>query len=497
MRKRTLLRVLTFVLTLCTSYSHAQQQCVTIRCNPYNSMNADVLSYLPTRINAACSYFLADDWTYSGTAGESRDLMRIDLSAIPNGATINSALLTLYADSTNGTGYYGSPMYGTGNAAYLRRVTETWVDATVNWNNQPATTTLNQVSLAQSTNTIQNYPNIDITAFVQNWVNNPAENYGMMLQLQNLSTLNSMTFCSGNYPDSTLWPTLVVCYTPASANCTTVIITADSTNSINNDVLSYLPTRVYAQGPYFLADDWTYSNTPGESRDVMKIDLSAIPGGATVNSALLNLYADSTNGTGDYGSPMYGTGNASYLRQVTSSWDGNTVDWNNQPTTTTANEVLLPQSTSAIENYLNIDITAFVQNWVSNPSQNYGMMLQIQTVAYLNSMTFCSGNYPDSTLRPTLAICYSVGAAISEVEEPAILNIFPNPTNSTINIQLQGGAGIDEVKLYNALGQQVLAEKAGQDKLLSLDVAQLPKGVYLAKVTDKSGKAFYGKEVVE
>jgi len=274
--------IVSLILSLLVMEARAQPICVTIKASPKNTINADILSYLPSRILSNPPYFLADDWTYGGTPGESRDLLRWDLSSIPTGAIINSAVLNLYADSTNQTGDYGSPMYGTGNASYLVQITSPWSVTTVDWSNQPSVTTINEILLSQSTSAIENYLNIDIRSFVQNWVNNPSQNYGMMLRMDSVSYLNSMTFCSGNYPDSTLWPTLVICYTPSSTNCVT--IKGGPTNTINADVLSYLPTRINAACSYFLADDWTYSGTPGESRDLLQFDLSAIPTRVTIDS---------------------------------------------------------------------------------------------------------------------------------------------------------------------------------------------------------------------
>jgi PKD repeat protein len=66
----------------------------------------------------------------------------------------------------------------------------------------------------------------------------------------------------------------------------------------------------------------------------------------------------------------------------------------------------VPQSTNNAEDYTNLDLTQFVQNWVQTPSANYGMMLKMISSNYYNSMIFCSSSHPDSTMRPKLEICY-------------------------------------------------------------------------------------------
>jgi hypothetical protein len=140
----------------------------------------------------------------------------------------------------------------------------------------------------------------------------------------------------------------------------------------------------------------------------MKFDLSQIPTGSTIVAAMLDLFADTTSTSSYPGQPMYGNTNASNLMEITASWDKNTVTWNNQPATTSTNEVFLGQTRGDI-NYRDINISSFVQDWVNNPAQNNGMMIAMVTANYYNAMIFCSSDYPDSTLWPNLSVCYIEG----------------------------------------------------------------------------------------
>jgi len=76
--------------------------------------------------------------------------------------------------------------------------------------NQPTATSDNQKTLAQSTSNVQDYV-VDVTDFVQDWVNHPETNYGMLLRLVTEQYYNSMVFNSGQAPDS-LKPKLEICY---------------------------------------------------------------------------------------------------------------------------------------------------------------------------------------------------------------------------------------------------------------------------------------------
>jgi len=71
--------------------------------------------------------------------------------------------------------------------------------------------------------------------------------------------------------------------------------------------------------------------------------------------------------------------------------------------------------------------------------------------------------------------------------------IFPNPTNSILNIQSNNP--IQKVSVYNYLGELVLEEN-GQ-ALNQINVEQLNKGIYVVRMTGKDGNVFNGKFVKE
>jgi len=160
----------------------------------------------------------------------------------------------------------------------------------------------------------------------------------------------------------------------------------------------------------FFDAQWTVNGTPYEARSLMKYDLSQIPVASNILSASLSLYTDTASHQGYVGQPTYGTENASLLHLVTSPWDPATVTWNAQPTFSNTSVVSLPQSTNANEDYLNLDVTSFVQAWVNNPSTNYGMLLKMIGTYYYNDMLFCSSGNADSSKWPKLEICYQVAS---------------------------------------------------------------------------------------
>src|SRR5262249_35786347 len=117
--------------------------------------------------------------------------------------------------------------------------------------------------------------------------------------------------------------------------------------------------------PDFAAAAWTNMGNPSNERSLVQFDLSSIPPSAQITSALLSLFHNPTPASAPGHSQLSGPNDA-LLQRITSTWDEMTVTWNTQPTTTTQNQVTLPPSTSATQDYTNIDVTALVQDMVNN-----------------------------------------------------------------------------------------------------------------------------------
>ncbi len=159
---------------------------------------------------------LASAWTYGGIPGVLRTLIEFDLSVIPNGAAIISADLSLFFNPTSANA--GHSNLSGPNTSILQRVTSSWDEMTVTWNTQPTTTTGNEVTLAQSISNTQDYPDIDVTALVQDMVNNPSTSFGFMIRLITESYYRSLLFASSDNADSTNWPKLEICYVASQIN---------------------------------------------------------------------------------------------------------------------------------------------------------------------------------------------------------------------------------------------------------------------------------------
>ncbi len=68
------------------------------------------------------------------------------------------------------------------------------------------------------------------------------------------------------------------------------------------------------------------------------------------------------------------------------------------------------------------------------------------------------------------------------------LNIYPNPSNSIVNIEVNGLAGITDINIFNINGQQVLYEYVNtvtSNWVRHFDLKLLPKGLYFVRIINK------------
>ena len=114
---------------------------------------------------------------------------------------------------------------------------------------------------------------------------------------------------------------------------------------------------------------------------------------ASVQNAYINLYAHGTLGSLN---GHEGTTNECHLQQLKSTWAENTITWSNVPSVDTTNQVTLKKSTSANQDYLQIDVTNLVKNTLDNGTIDNGFLLSLVNDKIKNSMIFKSKDYNTS-----------------------------------------------------------------------------------------------------
>ena len=82
---------------------------------------------------------------------------------------------------------------------------------------------------------------------------------------------------------------------------------------------------------------------------------------------------------------------------------------------------------------------------------------------------------------------------VGENESTTFATLHPNPTNGQVTIL---GTNLKQAQIINALGQCVATVK-GESEQLTVDISNLPAGVYFVSITDSEGRKCVKKVVKE
>jgi hypothetical protein len=92
-------------------------------------------------------------------------------------------------------------------------------------------------------------------------------------------------------------------------------------------------------------------------------------------------------------------------------------------------------------------------------------------------------------------LTYSKTLSIAVSHKPLAVSIYPNPARGKVNIVSSNS--INELTITDLVGRAVLKKQYNQLTYLELDIASLPKGIYLLKVLGNDGGWQVQKLVVE
>ncbi len=370
-------------------------------------------------------------------------LMAWDVSAIPPGAAVNSATLTLDVTAFSA---YPVPLF-----ACLRP----WVEGQVTWNQYRAGSpwqtpggqgaldrgtvvlgTFNGTALGATTVTL----NAAGVAVVQGWVDTPATNYG--LAINDLGSSDSLIWSSAEHPTPSRRPRLTITY-----NGGTVL-------QLQQGVL---PSAAYAgardQGLGSGPDPATRNHNAsgqldmwggtGKMGTLIQWDVSAIPAWATVSAAALLVNCRGNAGAASY--PAY---------ELLRPWVESEVTWTRY---TTANLWTTPGADSPQDRGSAVIAVAtcpsagaatwpltaagvtLAQRWVAGTTPSRGILFQDYTV--LLGMSIDRRENTTLSLRPGLSITYTEGALIFS---PPSGTVTAGAASAAMSVQRQalGGAPV-------------------------------------------------------
>ncbi|MFN8143597.1 MAG: DNRLRE domain-containing protein [Bacteroidia bacterium] len=248
----------------------------------------------------------------------------------------------------------------------------------------------------------------------------------------------------------------------------------------------------------FAAFAWTNGGNTSNARSILQFDLSSIPAGAVITSAVLSLYFNPNSAEGGHVSSFLST-NSCYLQRITSNWNESTVTWNTMPSTTTLHQVTIPKTTSSTQNFPSINVTSLVQDMINNPTQSFGFMMKLKNEVRFNKMIFASSDHPTTNLRPKLVVSY-VPPAVAEQTSSLSANsfyrnattytdqlyLYPNPARSTVNLNFNSETeGVVSVQVMNITGKQMSMRSVfvtNGINVIGFDVADWGKGMYFVNV---------------
>lgn len=229
---------------LFTITSTQAQNLISLQPNSANGKDAAISDLQPNFNRGVYNDFLSIAWTNGGTPVVVRSFIQFDLSSIPNYSIIDSAFLYLYAFNSPGNGSH-SRRSGN-NESVLQRVTQSWSETTVTWNNQPTVDTSGQITVPASDSSTQDY-RIEVTNLVDIMHDNQPANFGFRFRLKNEAHFRSLVFAASDNPNASLHPKLEIYYSSDSLDHFVTTwrtsnsgFSADSSVYINTDeALSY------------------------------------------------------------------------------------------------------------------------------------------------------------------------------------------------------------------------------------------------------------------
>lgn len=149
---------------------------------------------------------------------------------------------------------------------------------------------------------------------------------------------------------------------------------------------------------------WT-NGGPLTTRIVTKFDLSSIPANAKILNAKLYLYSyPAPTINGNLTDANFGTQNSFTVQRITANWNPATFSWNNQPSLTTAGQVVVPVTNESTKDLV-LDVKEMVSSMVANG--NYGFYYKLENEVTYNCRIFVGSfttKHPDK--HPKLEITY-------------------------------------------------------------------------------------------
>lgn len=208
--------------------------------------------------------------------------------------------------------------------------------------------------------------------------NSVNKNYGIIL-LPNSNSTTIKAFCSHNYVTTNYIPSITVVIGYSTGNQDTVTYSTSEFVSLNYvPQINTIPGRIIIQNGVAI-------------KDILKFDISKIPGKVIINQALLEMKIDNANS-------FYSSGVDTRLifNMLTD-------------TATLTNDIYTYYSALKDSNTYITYLNVAVQKWNYGSASNLGILIRnIYEYSNLDRYVFYGPDYPDASKRPRVVIRYTI-----------------------------------------------------------------------------------------
>ncbi len=77
--------------------------------------------------------------------------------------------------------------------------------------------------------------------------------------------------------------------------------------------------------------------------------------------------------------------------------------------------------------------------------------------------------------------------SVQTIKTTGDIALYPNPATSNVNVVFDAATEVKNIAIYNIIGKQMVSYKVGSANSASLNIENMPSGIYFARLLNSSG----------